>query len=535
MGKTIRNKSIFRTELDARASDPSERRWLFVPYDQLSDAIGPLSREDPDELGICILECPEKASRRPYHKQKLALVLANLRHFALEQAERGVAVDHRVVAGSYAQALRAIAAEKGGLRCMRPAELELRAELAPLVEEGLLEFLPHEGWLTSTDQFVRSQKESPPWRMDSFYRLVRRESGYLMNEHGKPLGGKFSFDADNRKPWNADPPAPISPAFEPDAVTSEVGLLVEEHFADHPGRLDLSSLPATKAQALASWTWAKKQCLPQFGPYEDAMSTESRTLFHTRVSSLLNLSRLLPRKLVEETCELSLQLGSQEGFVRQVLGWREFVRHVHEATSGFRDLPEGYSKTSYLKSAEPLPPAYWGAASGLACLDEVVRSVHEEGYSHHITRLMILSNIGTLLDVAPRELSDWFWALYTDAYDWVVEPNVIAMGSFGVGDLLTTKPYVSGAAYIARMSDYCSSCAFDPKKDCPITPLYWAFLDRHRDQLQQNPRMRMPYASLGKRAVAKRKRDASTFKIVRARLEASERLEPAHFEAGHTT
>ncbi|MFT4542866.1 MAG: deoxyribodipyrimidine photolyase-related protein, partial [Planctomycetota bacterium] len=192
---TRNEKSTFRDELASRNSDPKDRRWNFVPYDQLSDAIGPLSEEDPDTLGIVLLECPWKAAQRPYHKQKLALVLANMRHFALEQAERGVAVDYRAVRGTYGAALRSIAREKGGLRCMRPAELELRHDLAPVEEEGLLEILPHAGWLTTREQFEESQSGEPPWRMDAFYRLVRRESGYLMGDDGKPLGGKFSFDA----------------------------------------------------------------------------------------------------------------------------------------------------------------------------------------------------------------------------------------------------------------------------------------------------------------------------------------------------
>lgn len=531
-------RSTFAKELASRNSDPEGRRWVFVPYDQLSDAIGPLSTEDPRELGIVLLESPWKAARRPYHKQKLALVLANLRHFALEQAERGVAVEHRVVPGSYGDGLRSIAAEKGGLRCMRPAELELRQDLSSVEQEGLLEFVPHEGWLTTSDQFEASQKGATPWRMDAFYRSVRRQSGWLMDDDGKPLGGKFSFDAENREAWKGDPPAASPPEFSSDEVTDEVAELVTERFAEHPGECDLASLPASRRQATALWTWAKKQCLPRFGPFEDAMSTRSRNLFHTRVSALVHLHRLLPRRLVEDVCELDIELRSKEGFVRQMLGWREFMRHVHEKTHGFRRIPDRFkdpgkeqesegvasAKPSYLGAHEPLPPAYWGKPSGMACLDEVVQSVWEEGYSHHITRLMVLANIGTLLDVSPRELTDWFWVAYTDAYDWVVEPNVLAMGTFGVGPLLTTKPYISGAAYIDRMSDYCKGCEFDPKKSCPITPLYWAFLARHQNQLDKNPRLRMPYASLRKRSEAKRELDLRTFNRVREKLAAGERL-----------
>ncbi|MEM7309650.1 MAG: cryptochrome/photolyase family protein [Planctomycetota bacterium] len=531
----VHSSSAFRRELAARGCDSSGRRWLFVPYDQLSAAIGPLSREDPAELGIVLIESPWKAARRPYHRQKLALVLANLRHFALEQAARGVAVEHRVARGSYGDALREVAADKGVLRCQRPAERELRVDLAPLVREGLVELVPHEGWLTTTEQFRVSQRGKTPWRMEAFYRHVRREDGWLMDAEGKPLGGKLSFDADNREPWHGDPPPTPPPTFRADEVTTEVAELVSHRFAEHPGEIDLASLPATARQATSLWSWAKRHCMPLFGPYEDAMSTRSRTLFHTRVSALVHLHRLLPRTLVEDACALDIELRCKEGFVRQVLGWREFMRHVHGETDGFRRLPpelgEVGSPPSFLGAANALPPAFWGRDSGLACLDEVIHGVWDEAYSHHITRLMVLSNLATLLDVSPRELTDWFWVAYTDAYDWVVEPNVLAMGTFGVGDLLTTKPYVSGAAYLNRMSDYCASCAFDPKKTCPVTPLYWAFLERHREQLGGNPRLRMPYASLRKRAPERRDADARVFRCASERLAEGHPLTPADVEA----
>ena len=187
---------------------------------------------------------------------------------------------------------------------------------------------------------------------------------------------------------------------------------------------------------------------------------------------------------------------------------------------------DGDAAPSALEADRPLPPAYWGEASGLHCLDHVVAGVWAEGYGHHITRLMVLANLATLLDVSPRELTDWFWVAYTDAYDWVVEPNVLGMGTFAVGDLMVTKPYVSGAAYIDRMGDFCAGCAFDPKRDCPITDLYWAFLDRHRQRLSRNPRLGLALASLGKLDPALRRRDQAAFRWASERLEAGEILHP---------
>ncbi|MGD8983916.1 MAG: cryptochrome/photolyase family protein, partial [Desulfobacteraceae bacterium] len=500
---------LFTKELEKRQPPEKGRRWLFVPYDQVSDDMGPLSREDPRDLGIVLVENSWKAARRPYHKQKLALILANLRHFALEQAHRGVAVRHVVTSGPYHKALKPLIQELGPMRAMVPAERELRADLQKMADKGALEFLPHEGWLTSPEQFQASAKKGPPWRMDAFYRYVRRDTGILMRDN-KPEGGKFSFDGENRLPWKGKPEPPDLPAFPKDPIKNEVGELIKRKFDHHPGRLDLDSLPATRADAEKLWAWSKRECLPTFGPFEDAMSLRSKGLFHTRISALMNIHRLLPSRILSDALSMDLPLGSREGFIRQVLGWREFVKHVHLATDGFRNLPanpppiypspgdggydlwagkpwkskgapknlDGGAAPSALGGETPLPPAYWGEKSGLACLDHVVSTVWEDGYSHHISRLMILSNLAALLDVLPRELTDWFWVAYADAYDWVVEPNVLGMGTFALGEMMITKPYVSGAAYIHRMSDYCAACAFNPKKNCPITPLYWAFLAR---------------------------------------------------------
>ncbi|MDZ7289649.1 MAG: cryptochrome/photolyase family protein [candidate division KSB1 bacterium] len=557
--------TVFRKQLAERQTDPHGRRWLFIPYDQLTDQIGPLMREAPEELGIVLIENKWKASRRPYHQQKLALILANLRHFALEQAERGVAVKHIVTNGLYRAALEPLCRELGPMRLMIPAERELRADLQPLVESGALELIPHEGWLTTVQQFQASHKAGPPWRMDRFYRHIRRATGILM-ENGKPVGGKFSFDPENRRAWKGQPPAPTPPTFPNDPIKTEVAALIETAFAHHPGHLDMSTIPATREDAEVLWQWARKNCLPWFGPYEDAMSTQSRSLFHTRLSALINLHRLLPKRLVTEVAQMDLPMPSKEGFIRQVLGWREFVHHVHVATDGFRQLPTGTSvattpgdagyhlwagkswpvssstnapdggaKPSALGSETPLPPAYWGKKSGLACLDQVVAEVWNEGYSHHITRLMVLANIATLLDVSPRELTDWFWIAYTDAYDWVVEPNVLGMGSFAIGDLITTKPYVAGAAYINRMSDYCSSCAFDPDQNCPLTNLYWAFLARHEKALQNNQRLRLVMVSLRKRGKSRQQRDEKIFHYVRDTLMTGERIKPENLPINLST
>ena len=553
-----RQPSVFSRMLAQHQHDPSGRRWLFVPYDQLSAEFGPLSRDPVRELGIVLVECPAKAAMRPYHRQKLALVLSSLRHFAVEQAERGIAVRH-VVGSSYAAAL----AQLGPLSMMRAAERELRCELEPLVHSGQLTVTEHEGWLTKAQDFSavlgHDAQGRQRARMDDFYRRVRTRLGVLMDQHGKPLGGRFSFDAENRRAWHGEPPAPTPPSFVVDELTAEVCELIRSRYAVHPGTLHPEALPASAADVERVWHWAKSACLPHFGPFEDAMSAAERSLFHSRISPLLNLQRLPARRVLADVLELPLPVASKEGFVRQILGWREYLRHVHDFTDGFRVLegePQlcastpgdggyhawkgvpwrssepkasgaaGGSLTSALGASGEVPPAYWGAHSGLRCLDEVVSAVWDEAYSHHITRLMVLSNLATLLDVSPRALSDWFWVAYADAYDWVVEPNVHAMGTFGVGDRFTTKPYVSGAAYIDKMSDFCGACTFNPKTNCPVTPLYWAFLERHRAALSAVPRMVLPLAAAARRSPERRQADARLFSSVHETLHAGQPLSP---------
>jgi deoxyribodipyrimidine photolyase-related protein len=582
--------SPFLDVLARHRHDEQGRRWVYVACDQLSDAIGPLATHAPRDIGIVLVESEESLRRRPYHQQRLAFLIANQRHFAIEQAQRGVSVRYVQTPGSHREALGAMARQLGPLTMMRAAERELRVDVAPLVESGAIAEIPHEGWLTTAEDFhgsrhLRSTETgaaSAPWRMDTFYRRVRSRLRILM-EGEAPAGGRWSFDEDNREPWKGAPAAPVPPSFRHDAITDEAVGLVRARFGAHPGCVTPEALPATAAHAEALWRWALAACLPSFGRYEDAMSRRSSGLFHTRVSALINVHRLLPARVVRDVERMDAPLNSREGFIRQVIGWREYVRHVHEATDGFTRLPGtsveraptpgdggharwrervsrgsaataaqpetswasrgpvgpdrsqpgqfGGSTINLLGAATPLPLAYWGAASGLACLDHVVAGVWRDAWSHHITRLMVLANIASLLDVDPRELTDWFWVAYVDAFDWVVEPNVLGMGVHAAGQVMTTKPYVSGAAYVHRMSDYCDSCAFDPRSTCPLTPLYWAYLARHEEAFSRNQRMGVVMSALRRRAPARRREDARVFEAVRERLTRGERIDQPQ-EAG---
>jgi deoxyribodipyrimidine photolyase-related protein len=526
-----------------KAAEIKARRWIYVPYDRFTDRTGPLSEQPADQTGIVIVESTAKALRRPYHKKKLVVLISNMRHFALEQAARGVRVLYHFSPESHGSALLQLQRDRKlpALVCMTPAERELRLDLHQAIEDGLqMNFVEDTTWASTTQDFLAVYgefKAGKSYVMDRFYRRMRQQTGILM-EKGKPIGGQFSFDADNRNPYKGEVPAPRFPEFSPDAITQEVIAFVEETYGHHFGTTEGFNLPCTQDEAARFWQFFLAHGLEHFGRFEDAMRDDELQLFHSKTSVLLNLGRLLAMDLIRDVAakasEGAAPMASAEGFIRQLLGWREFMRHLHEQTDGYRllaghvrqedrnvhqevspdqtptaakayehtkDDPYAGATPSALGAKLPLPAVYWGAKSGLYCMDTVVAQVIEEGWSHHITRLMVLSNLANLCGFSPRELTDWFWFAYVDAYDWVVEPNVLGMATYADGGLTATKPYVSGAAYINRMSNFCGKCQYDPKKSvgegsCPFTALYWTFLERNEAVLSSNFRMQMPYTTL---------------------------------------
>ena len=524
------SKSAFRSLIrDDTAAKPNH--WVFLLYDQLNLELIPFNSEDPDNVGIILIESLTKGKRRPYHKQKLAVLLSNLRHFALEAQAVGHPVLYVTAEGTYRNALEALS-DRGTIDFIRPAERETRLELEPLILDGILKEHPHRGWLTPQSWFEESVGTVPPFRMDRFYRRFRRETGVLM-DHSAPIGGKFSFDAENRFPWKGEPPAPSAPTYDRDEIDLEVETLVNQQFSEHPGIPDLSVQPTTSVQTEIALQFAMS-VLPNFGTYKDAMSSKSRGIFHSRLATLLNLGRLMPQTVLERALATEAPINSTEGFVRQLI-WREYVHHVHEITDGFRTLEINRSSNerrdarwwdelsekkedeihpNHLGQERPLPQVFWGAESGFACLDNTIQSVIEDGWTHHIPRLMVLGNLANLLDINPRELTDWFHVAFIDAYDWVVEPNVLGMGTFALGDAMMTKPYVSGTPYLNKMGDHCKGCSLDPKRTCPISKLYWAYLERHKSAFEGNVRMAMPLRSLSKRNEEQKHEDAVTFASV---------------------
>jgi len=523
---------------------PSDvKTWVWLAYDQLHEMF--LDTVTSNDVGVVLIESAQKGTSRPYHKQKLAMLLSNQRHFALELQANGTPVHYVFSQSGYAEVLENVSQRFGPLECFEPAERSLRLEIEGLNKTGQLIVHPHPGWLTKRDWFEQSVGTSPPFRMDAFYRKVRSMTGWLMEE-GKPVGGKYSYDAENRFPWKEEHQPPPTPLYSIDDIDGEVTALVESLYSTHPGTVDLSRAP-TSAEDIEEALHFALKCLPYFGRYEDAMSEKSVGLFHTRLAPLVNLHRLLPLRVVEAVLASNAPLNSVEGYVRQMI-WREYVHHVHDVTDGFRtlDVPRTPANRSarwepsenhlddghpnFLEQKGALPQAYWGEQSGLRCLDASVQPVMDEGWTHHIPRLMVLSNIANLLDVNPRELTDWFHAAFIDAYDWVVEPNVLGMGTFALGTAMMTKPYVAGSAYINRMSDHCKSCSFHPKKNCPITRLYWAYLARHESAFEGNHRMSMALRNVQRRDLHERSVDILTFEHVKQTLQAGKRLHPEGLE-----
>lgn len=526
------------------AAEAQGHRWIFLPYDRQNDRLGVVA-QNPDH-GLIFVESHAKGKARPYHRKKVMLVLSSQRHFALEQLQKGRPVLYLNGPESFGEQLRGVQ-QRLHLRPLLlspPAERELRKDLNAAQANGLqLDYQPDTAWLSTEadwEAVFGKPTRGRQYLMERFYRHMRQTSGLLMEPGGRFTGGRLSFDEENRERYRGQVPVPPRPTFPVDSITREVVEMIDRLTPDTLGTADGFDLPVTANAVAALWQFALKRLLPFFGPYEDAMDSREPVLFHSAMSALVNVSRLLPRDMVEDVEREyragKIPLASAEGFIRQILGWREFMRHMHRVTDGFRameqspDPPGNRSANRYssmlvkeINAAEPdhpatpsalnahlpLPPAYWGERSGMFCLDTVVAQVMQAGWSHHITRLMVLSNLAVLCGFSPRELTDWFWISYVDAYDWVVEPNVLGMSTFADGGLTATKPYVSGAAYINRMSNYCGQCALDPKKStgpgsCPFTALYWSFLERHADLLGGNQRMRMPYNTLRKKSADER-------------------------------
>nr|WP_282594102.1 cryptochrome/photolyase family protein [Halorientalis brevis] len=473
---------------------------------QLTRQVGPLANHDGRVL---MIEAREFARRHPYHPHKLTLVFSAMRHFRDALVADGYEVSYRQ-AETFGDAFESHFDDRPDdeLVVMRPASHGGGDRLRTLATEagGSLRVVENETFLCSPATFDEWAGDAERLRHESFYRFMRRETDYLVDD-GEPVGGEWNCDEQNRETPSADYEPPAPPTFEPDETTRAVGEWVADEFAggydEQPYGGDWADpepfrWPVTRDQALEALDAFVATRLPTFGPYQDAMVEDEWAMNHSLLSAALNLGLLTPAEVVERVLaayhDRSVPLNSVEGFVRQVIGWREFVRHVYRRT-----MPE-LARANQLDESEPLPTFYWTGETDMACLSDVIDGVRARGYSHHIERLMILANFALIYGVEPAQLNRWFHAAYVDAYHWVTTPNVVEMGLFGAG-AFATKPYASSANYVDKMSDYCSGCPYAKTKTtgenaCPFNALYWDFLDRNEAQLRANHRMGLMYHQL---------------------------------------
>ena len=505
------------------------RNLVVVFGDQLNRNSSVFSGFDKTRDRVWMSEVEEEATHVWCHKQRIVLFFASMRHFRNQLAKRGFPLHYHELTtrraadrgAGFAAILhkdlrklrpeRIIAVQPGDYRVMR-----ILTETAEKTDIPL-EMRPDLHFFCSVDEFKRLANRSKRFLMETFYRSMRKQHAVLMTEEGKPLGDQWNFDKDNRETFGeAGPdelPSPMS--FKPDAVTKQVLELVDKRFRKHPGRVDRFDLPVTAENARKMLKHFINHALPLFGKFEDAMWTGQPFLHHSRLSSSLNLKLLNPRECVDRAVQAyatgNAPLNSVEGFIRQILGWREYVRGIY-----WLHMPE-YAKNNFFSHELDVPRFFWTGDTEMVCVREIMQHVLDHGYAHHIERLMVLGLLAQLIGVHPRRFHDWHMGMYLDAVDWVSLPNALGMSQYGDGGIVGTKPYCATGNYINRMSNYCKTCVYSYKdavgdNACPFTTLYWDFLDRHYQKLKQNPRLTFQIRNL-----EKKRQDARLMDSLRAR------------------
>jgi deoxyribodipyrimidine photolyase-related protein len=484
------------------------RHLVLVLGDQLDEASAAFDGFDPRRDAVWLAEVSGEARYVWSHQARIALFLSSMRHFRDQLRARGWRVFYRQLddpsnagslAGELARSLRELQPQR--VVVVEPGEWRVAQDLhAAVQKQGTeLEIRADRHFLCTPAEFRQYASDRRQLRLEFFYRYLRRRTGILM-DGDQPLGGQWNFDRDNRKSFPKGGPGfvPEPRRFPPDDITQEVLRLVARQFADHPGRLDRFDWPVTSAQARQALADFIDHRLSHFGPYQDAMWAGQPWLFHSRLSSALNLKLLNPREVISAALAAypdRASLASVEGFVRQILGWREYVRGVY-----WLDMPH-YLERNALGATLPLPRFYWTAQTDMNCLQQVISQTLELGFAHHIQRLMVTGLFALLLGVDPKKVHEWYLAVYVDAVEWVELPNTLGMSQYADGGMMASKPYIATGQYIRRMSNYCAGCRYRPEKRtgpdaCPFTTLYWDFLDRHQELLRSNQRMTMQLRNL---------------------------------------
>jgi len=454
---------------------------------------------------VLMVESARKLEKRYLHAKKIVFVVSAMRHYRDTLRERGIEVDYReapTFSAGLADHLRAYQPER--VIVVEPAEYPAQQAIEqwPLGTATLTILTDTVGFTCDRKTFASWAKPQKALRLERFYRWQRERLTLLMN--GKdPVTDRWNFDAENREPARKMPPAPSLPTILPDAITQTLIDTVQHDYPQAWGSTERFGYPVTHADAQRWLDAFITDRLPQFGPWEDAIRDGDPFLFHGVIALLLNIGLLTPSD-VAHRAEAAYRAGSApiqsvEGFIRQIIGWREYVHGVY-----WQHMPD-YAARNFFEHDAPLPDFFWSGETDMRCLHQIIGDVQHNAYSHHIQRLMIVSNFGNLAGITPAALTEWFLNVYIDAYDWVMWPNVLGLGLFADGGLMSTKPYIASAAYIRKMSvGYCDQCRYDATARtgadaCPFNVLYWDFLARHRDKLAGNVRMMLAYKGLDQR------------------------------------
>ncbi|WP_299737804.1 cryptochrome/photolyase family protein [uncultured Roseobacter sp.] len=471
-------------------------RLVLVLGDQLSMGLSALRQADRDSDIVVMAEVAEETAYVKHHPKKIALIFAAMRKFAARLREDGwdvryAQLDDTQNAGSIVGELLRRAEETGASEVLVTEPGEWR-----LIDK--LKHAPIKTHILPDDRFIASHQEFEDWaqgrkqlRMEYFYREMRRKTGLLM-DGADPVEGKWNFDHENRKPApdEVDFKGPME--FQPDETVEEVLALVEARFDGHFGQLRPFWFATTEGEARRALAHFIANALPKFGDYQDAMLAENRFLYHAVISAYINIGLLDPLEVCEKVAAAydtgDVPINAAEGFIRQIIGWREYMRGIY-----FLEGPD-YPARNELRHDRDLPDLFWGAETQMRCLSKAVAQTRDEAYAHHIQRLMVTGNFALLAGIDPEQVHEWYLAVYMDAFEWVEAPNTVGMSQFADGGIIASKPYVSSGAYINRMSDYCKGCAYSVSKKtgegaCPFNLLYWHFLDRHRDRFKSNARM----------------------------------------------
>jgi len=493
------------------------RNAILILGDQLSHNISSLRNADPDQDLILMAEVHEEASYTRHHRKKLILLFSAMRHFAAELEERGFRVHYQQYhPNCKAQSLEDYVARE--LEDAAPDQLivtECGEHRLHSIMQGWQEKLGLPVDIRQDNRFLTSHLEFQQWaegrkqlRMEHFYHEMRRKTGLLMTSDGQPEGGDWNFDEDNREKWKGEPEVPEPFSVEPDEITQEVIELVERYFKEHPGSSEDFHFAVTAADADRALAHFLDYALPHFGTYQDAMATTEDWLFHSILSPYMNCGLLDPMVVCEAVAQRyyanQAPLNAVEGFIRQIIGWREFIRGIY-----WLKMPE-YAQENYLGNRRKLPWFYWTGETGMNCMHHAVDATLRNGYAHHIQRLMVTGNFALLTDIKPEEICDWYLAVYVDAYDWVELPNTLGMVMHADGGLFGSKPYAASGKYINRMSDYCKDCRYKVADStgedaCPFNALYWHFINRHEQKFSDNPRMSLVYANWRKQKDERKK------------------------------